>query len=71
MNEVERLQTQLRALETRDRSLIESLFEKVNFWSAVNLLAVCLVLATQLYTIRSLFIDNSKVGRLLRKGFKN
>lgn len=62
------LQTQLRALETRDRSLIEHLFEKVNFWSAINLLAILFILAIQLFTIRSLFIENSKFGRLVRKG---
>ena len=71
MNEVERLQTQLRALETRDRSLIEDLFVKVNFWSACNLIAVLSILAIQLFTIRSFFNDNSKFGRLIRKGRLN
>ncbi|KAI6217044.1 Emp24/gp25L/p24 family protein [Aphelenchoides fujianensis] len=44
LNEVERIQTQLRAVEARDRSLVEANFERVNFWSVINLLVVLIVL---------------------------
>ncbi|KAI6236120.1 hypothetical protein M3Y95_00123900 [Aphelenchoides besseyi] len=71
LNEVERIQTQFRAIEARDRALVEASFERVNFWSVVNLLAVITVLAVQVVTIRSLFIENSKLGRLVRKGRLN
>lgn len=36
MNEVEKLQTQLRALESRDRSIMEANFTRVNFWTQLS-----------------------------------
>jgi protein ERP2 len=68
MNEVERLQSQLRAVESRDRSIMESNFERVNFWSVVHFFTMVGVFAIQVYTLRSLFIEDSKVGRFIRKG---
>lgn len=52
--------------ELADRSHLEDLFERVNFWSVVNILVMFLVGAIQVYMIRSLFEDKSKVGRVLR-----
>uniref|UniRef100_A0A1I7SH68 GOLD domain-containing protein n=2 Tax=Bursaphelenchus xylophilus TaxID=6326 RepID=A0A1I7SH68_BURXY len=71
MNEVEKLQTQVRAVESRDRSIMEHNFERVNFWSAIHTGAIAFTFLLQIYTIRSLLTEDSKVGRLLRKGRLN
>lgn len=47
MNEVERLQSQLRAIESRDRSLMEDNFEHVNFWGVVHSVVMLTVFAVQ------------------------
>ncbi|CAF0842377.1 unnamed protein product [Brachionus calyciflorus] len=52
--------------ELADRSHLEDLFERVNFWSVVNILVMILVGGIQVYMIRSLFEDKSKIGRVLR-----
>ncbi|XP_059204584.1 transmembrane emp24 domain-containing protein 1a [Centropristis striata] len=51
--------TVLRAVETRDRYLLEDNLWRVSFWSCLNLLVMLAVAATQIYTLRSLF-DNPK-----------
>uniref|UniRef100_A0AC34GWU7 GOLD domain-containing protein n=1 Tax=Panagrolaimus sp. ES5 TaxID=591445 RepID=A0AC34GWU7_9BILA len=68
LNRMEQLQSQLRAVESRDRSVMESNFERVNFWSFVNLFVMIFVSGLQLFLLRSLFEENSKVGRLIRSG---
>ncbi|XP_070765402.1 transmembrane emp24 domain-containing protein 5 [Enoplosus armatus] len=55
------IQTVLRAFEARDRNLQESNFDRVNFWSVVNLIAMMLISAVQVYLVRSLFEDKRKV----------
>ncbi|XP_072245976.1 transmembrane emp24 domain-containing protein 5 [Leuresthes tenuis] len=55
------IQTLLRAFEARDRNLQESNFERVNFWSMVNLVVMMVVSATQVYLVRSLFEDKRKI----------
>lgn len=55
------IQTLLRAFEARDRNIQESNFERVNFWSVVNLIAMVLVSGVQVYLVRSLFEDKRKV----------
>ncbi|XP_020487557.1 transmembrane emp24 domain-containing protein 5 [Labrus bergylta] len=55
------IQTVLRAFEARDRNLQESNFDRVNFWSVVNMVAMMLVSAVQIYLVRSLFEDKRKV----------
>ncbi|XP_074525113.1 transmembrane emp24 domain-containing protein 5 [Halichoeres trimaculatus] len=54
------IQTVLRAFEARDRNLQESNFDRVNFWSVVNLVIMVLVSAVQVYLVRSLFDDKRK-----------
>lgn len=44
---MEQLQSQLRAVESRDRSIMESNFERVNFWSFVNLFVMIFVSGLQ------------------------
>ncbi|XP_077574044.1 transmembrane emp24 domain-containing protein 5 [Stigmatopora nigra] len=49
------IQTALRAFEARDRNLQESNFNRVNFWSMVNLAVMVVVSCVQVYVVRSLF----------------
>lgn len=55
------IQTLLRAFEARDRNIQESNFDRVNFWSIVNLAVMMLVSAVQVYLVRSLFEDKRKI----------
>lgn len=55
------IQTVLRAFEARDRNLQESNFDRVNFWSVINLIVMLLVSAVQVYLVRSLFEDKRKI----------
>lgn len=55
------IQTLLRAFEARDRNIQESNFDRVNFWSIVNLGLMMLVSAVQVYLVRSLFEDKRKI----------
>lgn len=55
------IQTVLRAFEARDRNLQESNFDRVNFWSVVNLCVMMCVSALQVYLVRSLFEDKRKI----------
>lgn len=55
------IQTVLRAFEARDRNLQESNYDRVNFWSLVNLFVMVVVAAVQVYLVRSLFEDKRKI----------
>uniref|UniRef100_A0A0H2UH88 Transmembrane p24 trafficking protein 5 n=2 Tax=Rattus norvegicus TaxID=10116 RepID=A0A0H2UH88_RAT len=55
------IQTLLRAFEARDRNIQESNFDRVNFWSVVNLMVMVVVSAIQVYTLKSLFEDKRKI----------
>ncbi|KAM6962777.1 transmembrane emp24 domain-containing protein 5 [Aplochiton taeniatus] len=54
------IQTVLRAFEARDRNLQESNYDRVNMWSATNVLLMMLVSGLQVYLLRSLFNDKNK-----------
>lgn len=51
----------LKAFEARDRNIQESNFDRVNFWSMVNLAVMVVVSAVQVYMLRSLFEDKRKI----------
>ncbi|XP_054646859.1 transmembrane emp24 domain-containing protein 5 isoform X4 [Dunckerocampus dactyliophorus] len=55
------IQTVLRAFEARDRNLQESSYNRVNFWSVVNVVVMMLVSGVQVYLVRSLFEDQRKI----------
>lgn len=55
------IQTLLRAFEARDRNLQESNFDRVTFWSIVNLIVMMLVSAIQVYLVRLLFEDKRNI----------
>ncbi|XP_031168424.1 transmembrane emp24 domain-containing protein 1a [Sander lucioperca] len=53
--------TVLRALEARDRYLLEDNLWQVSFWSCLNLLVMLTVAVTQIYTLQRLFDDTKRV----------
>lgn len=67
MNKVEYYQSTLRAYEARDRAIMTANNDRVLFWSVLNAAILIVVGAIQVYTIRSLFEENSKLGRALRR----
>ncbi|CAJ0920187.1 unnamed protein product [Ranitomeya imitator] len=54
------IQTLLKAFEARDRNIQESNYDRVNFWSMVNLVVMVVVCVSQVYMLRSLFEDKRK-----------
>ncbi|VDK83051.1 unnamed protein product [Cylicostephanus goldi] len=58
----------LRAHEARDRAIMVANLDRVTFWSCTHTLVLLGVGALQVYMIRSMFEDNSKLGRLIRSG---
>jgi len=50
------------AIESRDRSVVERNFERVNFWSTVQLIAMVAAAAVNVIVIRSLFEDRRKAA---------
>lgn len=68
LNKAEHYQSLVRAAEARDRAVMEANFTRVNFWSIVHLFVMMGVAGTQLYLIRVLFDDESKVGKFIRQG---
>uniref|UniRef100_A0A0M3JS24 GOLD domain-containing protein n=1 Tax=Anisakis simplex TaxID=6269 RepID=A0A0M3JS24_ANISI len=71
LNKVERIQRQYASLELSDRKALETSFEMINFWSMVHLSVMVVALLVQVYMVRCLFEDESKMGRFLRKGRLN
>ncbi|XP_003220100.2 transmembrane emp24 domain-containing protein 5 [Anolis carolinensis] len=55
------IQTLLKAFEARDRNIQESNFDRVNFWSMVNLAVMVVVSAVQVYMLKNLFEDKRKI----------
>ncbi|VDK65313.1 unnamed protein product [Onchocerca ochengi] len=68
LNTIERLQRQYASIELADRTAIERSYEMINFWSVLHLFVMLFALSVQVYMVRSLFEENSRIGRILRKG---
>lgn len=66
LEKAQRVQNLFRAYELVDRNLMEESFERVNFWSVFNIFLMITVGVIQVYMIRSLFEDKSKIGKVLR-----
>ena len=60
------LQTVLKMFEARDRNIVESNFDRVNFLSCVQLVIMIGVGLTQVIMIRQLFNDSSRVSGKLK-----
>lgn len=70
MNKIEYYQSLFRVSEAKDRAILSANHDRVSFWSLLNTLVVLFVGAVQVWTIRSLFEENSKLGRLMRGGHR-
>lgn len=64
-------QRAFRSYESIDRHLVESNFDRINLFSTINVIILLTVAAIQVFMIRSLFEDKSKIGRILRGQAKN
>lgn len=60
------LQTVLKMYEARDRNIVEQNFDRVNFFSGLHSAVMIIVGLIQVYLIRSLFDDKSKVSGLMK-----
>ena len=60
-------QATLRGYEHRDKAIMSANLSRVSFWSILTTLVLLGVSFVQVYTIRSLFEENSKLGRALRR----
>uniref|UniRef100_A0A0N5B182 GOLD domain-containing protein n=1 Tax=Syphacia muris TaxID=451379 RepID=A0A0N5B182_9BILA len=67
LNEVEYYQSVERAYEARDRAIMNANYDRVNFWSIINSILLVTVGLLQVFVIRSLFDESSKVNRFLRR----
>uniref|UniRef100_A0A1I7XRE7 GOLD domain-containing protein n=1 Tax=Heterorhabditis bacteriophora TaxID=37862 RepID=A0A1I7XRE7_HETBA len=63
LNKIEYHQALLRAHEARDRAIMVANLDRVTFWSVIHTLVLLSVGAIQVYIIRSLFEDSSKVAK--------
>jgi protein ERP2 len=70
METAQRYQNVFKNFEVHDRILVENNFERINFWSIINLTLMVTVTVIQVITIRSLFESKSAYGKFLR-GKKN
>ncbi|CAD6197524.1 unnamed protein product [Caenorhabditis auriculariae] len=68
LNKIEYHQALMRAYEARDRAIMGANFDRVTFWSTVHTLVLIGIGGLQVYMIRCLFEEDSKVGKVLRKG---
>lgn len=66
LEKAQRIQNLFKAYEIIDRNLMENNFERINFWSLINIVLMIGVGVIQVIMIRSLFEDRSKIGRVLR-----
>lgn len=66
METAQRYQNVFKNFEVHDRILVEKNFERINFWSIINLVLMITVTIIQVVTIRSLFESKSAYGKFLR-----
>ena len=66
LDKARNLQTVLKMFEARDRNIVESNFDRVNFLSCVQLIIMLAVGLTQVILIRNLFNDSSRVSGKLK-----
>ena len=50
------------AVESRDRSILEHNFERINFWSALQLVIMVAASLINVVLIRRLFVDRSRMA---------
>lgn len=67
LEKVQHLQDTWRALEARDRNVIESNFTRVNWWSLLQSMLMIVVCLIQVVMIRSIFDETSRAHQLWKK----
>jgi protein ERP2 len=67
LEKAKRFQHLFKGFELVDRNLMEDSFEKVNFWSLVNICVMICVGIIQVFTLKSLFETDSRFGKILRR----
>jgi len=67
LNKIEYYQSTLRGYEHRDSVIMQANLNRVSVWSIATTAAMIFVACLQVYTIRALFEENSKLGRALRR----
>jgi protein ERP2 len=65
--EIQVIQTFYNQYELIDRETAETNFTRVNIWSSLNVALMLIAGFVQVYLIKSLFEDKSKIGQALRK----
>jgi protein ERP2 len=68
LDTAERFQSMWKVTENIDRYVMEANFTRVNNWSVINIVVLLIVSAIQVFMIRSLFEEKSKIGKILRSG---
>lgn len=66
IEKAQHMQTVFRAYEIIDRNTMENNYDRINFWSLVNIFILVGVSLLQVYLIRSLFEEKSKIGKVIR-----
>jgi protein ERP2 len=66
MEAAQRFQNVFKNYEVQDRILVENNYQRINFWSIINLTLMITVTIVQVVTIRSLFETKSAYGKFLR-----
>lgn len=61
------MQDQLRAFEARDRNVQENNFQKVAYWSMLNITVMCVTGFIQIILLRSLFDEKSRFHKIWKK----
>jgi len=65
------MQDQIRVTDMKDRSIMEHNFERVNFMSTAYLILMVAAGFLQVYLMRSLFDEKSKIHGVWKKAFKD
>ena len=66
MTKTRHLQEQIRAHEFKDRSIAERNFERVNFWSVVQMCIMVVAGLSQVLMIRSIFDEKSPIRKIFK-----
>ena len=66
MTKTRHLQEQIRAHEFRDRTIAEHNFERINFWSFVQVIVMIVAGLSQVLMIRSIFDEKSPIRKIFK-----
>ena len=67
MTRTRHFQDQIRATEFRDRSVAERNFERINFWSSMQVMIMIVAGLVQVVVLRSLFDEKSALHKMWKR----